>query len=61
MKGNGNTSNSMFGNMMPFMMMGGSGMDMFDGLFDFDDVDMALPMVDTDNDDDNDDNTEDNE
>ncbi len=61
MKGNGNTSNSMFGNMMPFMMMGGSGMDMFDGLFDFDDVDMALPMVDTDNDDDDDDNTEDNE
>jgi hypothetical protein len=61
MKGNGNTSNSMFGNMMPFMMMGGSGMDMFDGLFDFDDVDMALPMVDTDDNDDNDDNTEDNE
>ena len=59
MKGNGNTGNSMFGNMMPFMIMGGSGMDMFDGLFDFDDVDMALPMVDTDNDDD--DNTEDNE
>ena len=62
MKGNGNTNNSMFGAMMPFMIMGGSGMDMFDGLFDFDDVDMALPMVDTDTDsDDDDDNTEDNE
>ena len=32
---------------------------MFDGLFDFGDIDMTLPMMDTD--DDNDDNTEDNE
>jgi len=73
---NANSNNgfgAMFdGNLLSFMFMGNfmkgfmgdfanEDTDLFDGLFDFDDVDMALPMVDTDNDDDDDDNTEDNE
>lgn len=37
MKGNGGNNNNMFGNMMPFVLMSNNGMDMFAGLFDFED------------------------
>lgn len=60
MKGNGNNNtNNMFGGMMPFMFMfgNGGGMNIFDGLFDFEDADM--PMVDLDNDTDDTDDSDD--
>jgi hypothetical protein len=35
MSGNTSGGNGMFGNMLPFMMMGGNMGNMFDGMFDF--------------------------
>lgn len=60
MKGNGGNNNNMFGNMMPFVLMSNNGMDMFAGLFDFEDsvIDMPFSLTednDTDDTDDSDD------
>lgn len=60
MKGNGGNNNNMFGNMMPFVLMSNNGMDMFAGLFDFEDsvIDMPFSLTehnDTDDIDDTDD------
>ena len=46
MKGNGGNNNNMFGNMMPFVLMSNNGMDMFAGLFDFEDsvIDMHFSL-----------------
>jgi len=60
MKGNGGNNNNMFGNMMPFVLMSNNGMDMFAGLFDFEDSVIDIPFSltednDTDDTDDSDD------
>lgn len=60
MKGNSGNNNNMFGNMMPFVLMSNNGMDMFAGLFDFEDsvIDMPFSLTednDTDDTDDSDD------
>ena len=44
MKGNGGNNNNMFGNMMPFVLMSNNGMDMFAGLFDFEDSVIDMPF-----------------
>lgn len=44
MKGNGGNNNNMFGNMMPFVLMSNNGMDMFAGLFDFEDSVIDVPF-----------------
>lgn len=56
MKGNGN-NNNMFGNMMPFILMSNNGMDMFAGLFDFEDsvIDMPFSLTEDNDTDDTDD------
>lgn len=60
MKGNGGNNNNMFGNMMPFVLMSNNGMDMFAGLFDFEDsvIDMPFSLTE-DNDTDDIDDTDD--
>ena len=60
----GNPLSFMFmGNFMKEFMNGFAGEDttLFDGLFDFGDINVTLPMLDTDDNDDNNDDTEDNE
>ena len=60
MKGNGGNNNNMFGNMMPFVLMSNNGMDMFAGLFDFEDSIIDVPFSLTeDNDTDDIDDTDD--
>ena len=59
-KGNGGNNNNMFGNIMPFVLMSNNGMDMFAGLFDFEDSVIDIPFSltednDTDDTDDSDD------
>lgn len=44
MKGNDGNNNNMFGNMMPFVLMSNNGMDMFAGLFDFEDSVIDVPF-----------------
>ena len=57
MKGNGGNNNNMFGNMMPFVLMSNNGMDMFAGLFDFEDsvIDMPFSLTEDNDTDDTDD------
>ena len=57
MKGNGGNNNNMFGNMMPFVLMSNNGMDMFAGLFDFEDsvIDMPFSLTEDNGTDDTDD------
>ena len=56
-KGNGGNNNNMFGNMMPFVLMSNNGMDMFAGLFDFEDsvIDMPFSLTEDNDTDDTDD------
>ena len=60
MKGNGGNNNNMFGNMMPFVLMSNNGMDMFAGLFDFEDsvIDMPFSLTEDNDIDDTDNNVD---